>query len=291
METHTPSRAAALLGVPLFIKRANLVIALGIVLSPSTLSPSLIFGQTPDAVRTFEVATIRPSSPDARGSHLNGHPDGVSVGNMNLDSLIKFAYQLNASSDDQIIGGPKWIHTSTFDIDAKEDPSDTLALSKMSGEDRIHTLDLMLQALLADRFHLKVHHETRLLPVLALVVAPGGPKLTKPADGPGWRGLHNDGQGRIEGRDETIASLVNDLGYLPEIGGRMVVDQTGLTGHYDFTLNWSSQQLAGDASSQDNPNAVGLFAALPEQLGLKLKSTKAPVDVLVIDHIDPPTPN
>ncbi|MGA7156439.1 MAG: TIGR03435 family protein [Acidobacteriaceae bacterium] len=245
--------------------------------------------QAPATLPAFEVATIRPSSPEARNSHLDSRSDRVSVGNLTLDQLIKFAYHLNDGSDDQIIGGPKWLHTAHFDIDAKEDEATAAAVSKMNSDDRLQALELMLQTLLADRFLLKIHHETRSLSVLALTIAPGGPKL-RPPTGKG-NSLQSNDNGSLEAHNAPLTDLVNELGYLPEISGRMVVDQTGLTGHYDFKLTWTPQQLADNNPTTQSSSAPGLFAALPEQLGLKLKSTKAPVDVIVIDHVDPPTPN
>jgi uncharacterized protein (TIGR03435 family) len=97
----------------------------------------------------------------------------------------------------------------------------------------------------------------------------------------------------VKVQGEPIKAFAEFLGTLPEIGGRMVLDQTGLTGTYAFTLNWTPQQLAESAASNgsSDPSGPSLFAALTEQLGLKLKSTKAPIDVVVVDHIDPPTPN
>jgi uncharacterized protein (TIGR03435 family) len=255
-------------------------------------TPSHLTAQAPAATPTFEVATIKPSSPDARNSNLGMREDRVVSENQSLDFLIQFAYNLSTGSYDQIIGGPNWLRSSRFDIDAKEDEATAAAISKMSQDDRTETLRRMVQALLVDRFHLKIHHETRSIPVLPLTVAKSGSKLSKPADT--IRDfLNNDGQGHIEGRNVPVAMLTNILGGEPEVGGRLVIDQTGLTGKYDFKLNWTPQQLAENPASDDSPNTSGpsLFAALTEQLGLKLKSTKAPIDVVVIDHVDLPTPN
>lgn len=247
--------------------------------------------QAPDNTLAFSAATIRPSQPNNPNSNFNISTDRITTENLDVASLIKFAYNFNRGSNDQIINAPAWVHTSAFDINAIEDESTIAALSKMTQQDRERAIQLMLQSFLADRFHLKLHHETRQLSVIALLVAPGGPKLKSPADAPGWKGIHNDGQGHIEGRDIGLVGLADVLGVQPEIDGRMVVDQTGLTGLYDFTLNWSPQQLGGNDTSSADSAGPGLFAALPEQLGLKLKSIKAPIDVIVIDHIDLPTPN
>lgn len=251
--------------------------------------PSHLTAQAPAATPTFDVVTVKPSSPDALNSNINGRPNGMTTENIPLDELIKFAYNLNTGTDDQIIGEPKWLHSAKFDIVAKYDDATGAAISKMNPDDRASTMRLMFQALLADRFHLKIHHETRPLPVLALTVASSGPKLSSPADTKGGF-LRNDGRG-IEGRNIPLTYLANMLGQQSEIGGRMVIDQTGLTGKYDFKLTWTPQQLAENPADSSSASGPSLFAALTEQLGLKLKSTKAPVDVIVIDHVDMPTPN
>ena len=257
--------------------------------------------QVPATTPTFEVSTIKPSKPDNPNSDLNGTP--FSTKNVAIDSVIQFAYNLNDGSDDQIIGAPSWLRTSKFDIVTKMDEATLAQYSKMSLPDRITTSRLMVQALLTDRFHLKIHHETRSLAVIALTFAnPSSktdPKLTEvpdplksPSPPHDWAGLHNNGRGHVEVRGEPLTVFAEFLGMQPEIGGRMVVDQTGLTGTYAFTLNWTPQQLAETTDNgSSTPAGPSLFAALPEQLGLKLKSTKAPIDVIVIDHIDPPTPN
>lgn len=258
--------------------------------------------QVPAPIPSFEVSTVKPSSPDANHSdlNLNGGAYPFSTQNVNLDQVIKFAYNLNSGSDDQIVGAPSWVHTARFDITTKVDERTIAQLSKMSQEDRIATLRLMIQTLLEDRFHFKIHHETRSLPVIVLTVAnPSAktdPKLHPALDrstSNEWTGLHNDGQGHIEVRSEPLTVFAQFLGNLPEIGGRMVIDQTHLTGNYDFTLNYTPQQLAeSDAhNGSSDPSHASLFAALTEQLGLKLKSNRVPIDVVVIDHIDPPTAN
>lgn len=263
--------------------------------------PSHLPAQVPSPVPTFEVSTIKPSSPDAINSQINTIP--FKSEDMPLNAVIKFAYNLNNGSDDQIFGAPGWLRTSKFDIITKTDDATSSQLSKLSLPDEITTSRLMVQALLADRFHLKIHHETRPLAVIALTRAnPGAatdPRLTQvpdPQNSPTplheWFGLRNDGHGHVKVKGMPIRAFADFLGNLPEIGGRMVVDQTGLTGTYNFILNYTPQQLAETADNgSSTPAGPSLFAALIEQLGLKLKSTKAPIDVIVIDHIDPPTPN
>ncbi len=159
----------------------------------------------------------------------------------------------------------------------------------------------MLQSLLADRFKLKVHFETREMPVYELVVAKGGPKLvtlakmdssSRQSHGPG-AGTSNDhvrrGQGpnRAEARNDVSPWPIDPIAAAmqPEVGNRKVVDQTGLKGHYDLSLDWTRE---GPATADAAPP---FFTALQEQLGLRLVSTKGPVEVIVIDSIELPSAN
>jgi uncharacterized protein (TIGR03435 family) len=178
------------------------------------------------------------------------------------------------------------------------DGADAAELEKLS-EDQFK---LMFQSFLIDRFKLKVHWETKELPVLALVVAKGGPKLqeAKPGDtyangikGPdgkpgGHAGMMMRGRGRLTGQGIPIASMVPPL--TQELG-RIVQDKTGLTGKYDIQLRWTTDDAAPDSRSASDPSAPSIFTAIQEQLGLKLESRKAPVEVLMIDHVDQPSPN
>lgn len=255
--------------------------------------PSRVPAQAPVAAPTFAVATIKPGNPAANNSSMNINDGRVTTENVSLESLIQFAYNLSSGSGDQIIAAPNWVRTSKFDIVAKPDEATSTAISKMNSDDRDKALRHMVQDLLADRFNLKLHHETRSLPVLALTIDKSRSKLSKPANATGGSLNSNSSntQAHIEGRNVSLAALANNLGRQPEIGGRLVVDQTGLTANYDFNLKWTPQQLAENPDDSSSASGPSLFAALTEQLGLKLKSTKTPVDVVVIDHADTPTPN
>jgi uncharacterized protein (TIGR03435 family) len=256
-----------------------------------SLMPWIGLAQTPStAMPGFEVATIRPSSPDAQGSNLNFGENRVTASNMQLRFLLQYAYGLNTGSNDQIVGAPAWIDSLRFDIDAKEDEESAVKIGGMAAAERMATLRQMLQGLLIERFQLKAHHETRQLPVLALTVAKGGAKLTPVgAVAPdGWTGLHNPRRGETEGRDVPVQMLVETLSSKPEIGGRLVVDATGLQGKYNFKLDWTPE---GTKARDADAGGPSLFAALQEQLGLKLESRKAPVDCLVIDHLVQPSGN
>jgi uncharacterized protein (TIGR03435 family) len=185
--------------------------------------------------------------------------------------------------EDQITGLPDWANTTQFEVEAKLDPDRAEAQGKLSREERGKQDSEMLQALLEERFHLKIHHELKQLPVYALVVAKGGAKLKEsPAEIPGGYGM-SMGAGHISGHGMEIPSLVISLS---GVAGRLIVDKTGLTGKYEVELNWSLDDSTG--SSDSGPS---IFTAMQEQLGLKLESTKAPVDTIVIEHLEKPSEN
>jgi uncharacterized protein (TIGR03435 family) len=218
------------------------------------------------------------------------------------ESLIKFAYSLQ--SDSQILGGPKWIRSDRFDVEAKIEDSAVEKIQKLPWTERSGPIKLMLQSLLADRFDLKVSHETKELLVHALVLPKNGSKLGQANDQsskalggtvPGWR--------KLTFVDIPVSFLAASLARLPELGGRVVLDQTQLKGTYSFTLQWAEDRPITqlDKTQSNNPavsdahppdsTGPSIFTAIKEQLGLKLEPRKGPVDVLVIDHIEKPTEN
>lgn len=242
----------------------------------------------------FEVATIKLSNPEAQKSGFWINDDGIESTHMPLRVLLQFAYNLSEGSADQIIDGPPWMSTTRFDIKAKEDAQLAARMSKLPFEEQLTIQRKMVQALLAERFQLKVHHETRDLRVVALTVAKGGAKLTetKPdaqdASDPqnAWRGLRSS-KGKIQAQGASIKMLVGSLSSKPEIGGRLMVDETGLSGKYDFELTWSPESLG--APTEGDAGGPSLFAALQEQLGLKVEQKKSPEDCIVIDHVEMPS--
>jgi uncharacterized protein (TIGR03435 family) len=169
--------------------------------------------------------------------------------------------------DFQIIGGPAWVNSEGFDIEAKGDHSASDA-----------QLGQMVQSLLADRFKLALHRETRQLPVYALVVAKNGPKIREStAARPGMAG----GPGQLDAQKISLQVFTQTLGRQLD---HPVLDQTGLTGRYDFKLNWSPDE-------SDATGGPSIFTAVQEQLGLKLETQTGPVEVLVIDHAEKPSDN
>jgi uncharacterized protein (TIGR03435 family) len=196
--------------------------------------------------------------------------------------------------DFQIMGGPQWMNTDRWDIVAKgEGLPDRVPMEQFRP---------MLAALIEERFHIQQHRETKEMPVYALMPAKGGPKLTAAkADEQGHR--MRMGRGQLTGTKVPIALLMQTLS---QQLGRTVVDKTGLTGDYDFTLNWTPQPGEGGGSGPPppgpgpggpeggpavDPNGPSIFAAVQEQLGLKLESDKGPVEMVVLDKVERPTEN
>ena len=241
-----------------------------------------------DANPGFEVSTIKPSKPDARFSFLLNRSGMLTTSGTTLSDLIKFAYDLHPR---QITRGPAWLETEKFDITAKPDTS---------GMPNPAQMKTMVQKLLADRFQLTFHREKREQSVYAITIAKNGPKLTKsesPLNLPGF-GLPPR---RFVARNATMAEVASVL--QANLTEQPVVGQTGLgSTRYDFILNYTPDpsQLSrlgalgpGIAPPPtDNADAPpDLFTAFQQQLGLKLESTKAPADVLVIDRAEKPSEN
>ncbi len=253
----------------------------------------------------FEVASIKPAAPDARGTYIRNTGGGrVDIQNMPLKELITFAWRVQPY---QISGGPAWMGSERFDISAKAESA------PKQGE-----MPLMLQGLLEDRFQLVIHRETKELPIYALVLARKdgklGPNLTEAKENgcttpdptrppsrpePGQPPARYCGQQMMSMKTMTTVSVpvANIVPMLARMLGRTVIEKTGLTGKYDISLEWTpdesqTAQLPPDArpAPSDMPGPT-IFTALQEQLGLKLESQKGPVDILVVDRAEKPTGN
>jgi bla regulator protein blaR1 len=160
-------------------------------------------------------------------------------------------------------------------------------MQKMTPAQQREQIALMEQSLLADRFKLKVHFETRDLPIYTLVIAKGGPKLAPAKEGEPTRLSALNGQ--LTATAVTIDQFAHSPFLFPATHGQQVIDQTGLKGAYDFTLSYSPEQPATpDAPAETDPP---MFTAIQQQLGLKLVPSKGPVEVIVIDHIEQPSAN
>ena len=277
------------------------------------------YAWTPDLPK-YEVATIKPSSEEDGRIRMMMTPDGAEFNGVQVQMLLQQAFGVER---DRIVGEPDWARSKRFDIATKVAPEDAPKLDKLKMEQR----SAMLLPLLEERFGLKYHHENRELPMYALVLSKGGPKLkTSTASGPadsrtraaqGGLATPNEAGGRLSrergspgmmrmspGSLEASGGTTDFLAHaLSNMVGRTVVNNTGLTGNYDYTLKWTPDEGSmprmdparggpppqGDAPV--DPNGPTLFTALEEQLGLKLQSEKGKVDVIVIDHIDLPTEN
>ena len=253
---------------------------------------------------SFEVASIKTSAPDTRGMFIQFQPGGgLRVTNLTLKQVLAYGYDVR---DFQISGGPAWINSDRYDIQARPEHTATAAapddFRQMSEEQR-KALDQQMRervrTLLSDRFQLAVHHDTKEAPVYALMVAKGGPKLkenTEPRGGRQGIGMRPGGQ--LTATAAPVPMLAN---LLSNLMGRPVIDKTGLTAKYDFELHWTpdpGQTLlppgapapAAEAPLPD-PNGPTIFTALQEQLGLRLESQKGPVDMIVIDRVEKPSEN
>lgn len=242
----------------------------------------------------FDVAAIRvnKSDPSARShiisSSANGHFRAI---NVTLKSLVQWAY---AIPDTRIVGGPAWLNSTKFDLDATADPAvDEQMRNVPSAEGKLRK-QAMLQSLLADRFQLKVRLESRELPIYALVLAKDGPKF-KPSQINGTTINTRRGEITVSGSDDTVALLADELA---KYFGRVVVNQTGLHDRYELDLKWTPDEPAASRPGASGPTAPAadsslpsIFTAIQEQLGLKLESQKGPVSVLVLDHVEMPSEN
>jgi uncharacterized protein (TIGR03435 family) len=275
-----------------------------LVVSVIVLGTYIASAQTGTASSGFEVASIRPSDPASGAPHLGMSPSGVfTAKSVTVKALVRQAYDLK---DFQISGGPGWIDTDQYDIVAKGN-SESLSedqIRTMSSEQRNILKEQFLQklrALLADRFQLKVHQETKELPIYALIIAKNGPKIQPATEGLGpgsglTTRMGEAGKTEITGKTASLDSLVR---LLSNQVNRITVDKTGLKGDYDFKMTFAPDlgprpADAGDAGASaaraDN-DGPSIFTALQEQLGLKLEAQKGPVQVLVVDSVQKPSAN
>lgn len=247
----------------------------------------------------FDAVSIKAHDPNAQGTRIQVAPTRFSGQNVSLKFLMTYAY--NLKSEDQVVGLSGPLGSARFDIEAKMDEETVEAFKKLPRQEADDKRRLMLQGMLADRFKLIVHHETKELPMYALVVAKGGSKLkeadpndtypngVKGPDGVGHSGMMMMRGGSLTGQGITMESLASSL---TRQVSRIVEDKTGLRGKYDFTLQWAPDEMADSAKDATGENAMpSLFTALQEQLGLKLDSIKGPVDTIAVDHVEMPSEN
>jgi len=249
-----------------------------IVAAMLILNCPLSQAQAPGQLPEFEVASIKPNKTNER-MYYGLRNDRLTVRNMPVKGLIQLAY---GKRDFQITGGPAWITSQCFDVDAKAERPQRA------------THDMM-KSLLAGRFHLELHSETKKTSVYSLVVARGGleMKLSTDQTEPEKGGPKDMGPGRIVGEGIPMYVIVN---LLANMLGRAVINNTSLTGKYDVNLQPlpDSQQLPTDSAeplTQAEVFNLSIIEAVQKQLGLKLESMKATDEVVVIDRIEHPSAN
>jgi uncharacterized protein (TIGR03435 family) len=216
--------------------------------------------------QTFEVASIKPNESEGGPSSIRVTKGLIAIENATLRKTVLWAYGIPDDREYALVG-PGWLGTERFNIQARFPENTT--------DPQVH---LMMQALLAERFKLALHRETKQLPTYALVVDKSGAKIQPVADGqPSTTGR----SGRVQATKVSMQHFADLLGrYL----GQPVTDSTGLTGVFDFTLEWSPGPTEDPTAA--GANGPSLFTALEEQLGLKLDSRKAPFEVLVVDRME-----
>jgi uncharacterized protein (TIGR03435 family) len=267
--------------LPLTYTRATPATEWSIPVPPPPIPP-----MAANADPSFEVATIKPSKPDDQRKAFIVQGNRFQIINQPLTQMISFAFDVQ---EKQVIGLPDWASTDRFDMDGKPDGE-----GAPSGKQ----WKIMIQKLLADRFQLKFHKDKRELSVYVLSVAKTGQKMTKDDSNPnGLPGLFfQGGLGKLNVRN----ALMTDFTGLMQsaVLDRPVLDQTGLEGRWDFTLNWTPDEsqfkgmgvtIPPPTESADAP--PNLYTAIQEQIGLKLEATRAPADVMVIDHVEKPSAN
>lgn len=251
-------------------------VAAGTGIIPMPLFPQAAVTARP----SFEVASIKPSTTnEPRYYKFNVGDDRFRGTNISLKDWIKTAW---AVTDFEMTGAPQWTSSENFDIDAK-------------AENPIRSVDegfQMLKSLLEDRFGLKVHRETKQMPMYSLMVGKNGPKMKLSADQTGTTGGVREVRfGRIAGEAVPVSMIA---GILTGLAGRRVLNKTGLMGRYDVDLRYtpdSGQALGATPEPTDSPDEESLFGALQTQLGLKLEPTRGPIEMLIIDHIERPSSN
>jgi len=260
-----------------------------LVLVPTAHSQAPVSGREFQTQSTFDVVSIRPSAKDGY-THWRTGTQGYVATNVTAQQLIFNAYSqadeqdgfTNIISLDQIRGLPKWAGSEQFDVTAKLDQQTMSRLSGLSEPEREKIYQKMLRGALAERFHLEVHHERREQPVYLLVTSQDGCKLV-PSSVQFDKSSLSEGRGQVRATGYGMGELVAEL---TGATGRIVVDQTHLTGVYDFQLKWRPDDETDPANTSPS-----IYTAVKEQLGLTLVPSKGPVDTIVITHLEQPTAN
>jgi len=250
------------------------------ILAVTILQAARCLAQTPPTAPAFEVAAVKVSHEPPGSDASKSTPGSLWMRNMTLRAISAEAYGLK---EFQVLGGPKWLDSERYDIDAKS-----------AGAAQGTKLWVMLQTLLADRFQLVAHRETKLSPGYGLVVSKAGLKMKAVEPGKANLSTHN---GSMTAEKASLADLAKDLS---RRSGILVDNASGITSVFDFKLELPPQANRGAAPSVDASSteaadpasyATALAHALEDQLGLKLEGRKIPLDVLVIDRAEKPVEN
>jgi len=288
------------------LQRKALRVATACVLVTSSLAAQNPMSSTASPTApafSLDVATIKPHEGMLSITGLINRPDGINASAATLSEMIVFAYGVR--SEDQVSVGSGWVKSDRYDIEAKLSPEDAAEFQKLGPEEMKSRRAQMLRSLLEDRFRLRTHTVTKDVPIYELVVAKGGPKLKDAAtdtdenlrkgpDGKPLAGIMWFLSDHLTAQGYSVGSLASFLSQ-PFAGvGHPVVDKTGLSGSYNFTLNWSPQMKAGPGglavATTPSEDAPSIFTALQE-LGLKLQPAMGPEKYVVIDHVERPSAN
>lgn len=235
----------------------------------------------------FEVATVKANETGSYGSGSRFVDGKFIATNIQIRNLMQYnAFNIALP---RIVGGPKWIESSRFDIEAKVDETTLQHMEEITRSERDEMIRMLVRQLLEDRFGLKFHWEVRQMPVYVLLFEKLGPNLStakSPRDPASMMAIPGD----FEATSATMHEVANELTQdLTRELGRVVIDRTNLSGKFDMSLKWTPENTVISQSEPTNEGSI--FTAVREQLGLKLESAKAPVEVLVIDHMDRPSAN
>jgi uncharacterized protein (TIGR03435 family) len=279
----------AICGSRVWLRTCGLALA-GVLTSCTLCAGAQAPAGSQPAVASFDVVSVKVAKPGQSGSSSNSRDGSFTATNSTLKSLIQFdAYEIPGP---QIFGIPATLENVTFDIEAKIDPDVSAQMKTLGKEESNRQFKQMMQQLLADRFKLAVHMETRQMPIYALTVAKGGAKL-QAAKNPEGGTNRTARTGQLKAEGVTMADLAQSLTrILASELGRVAVDQTGLTGKYDLLLKWTPDTGPPPMlNGEPDTSAPNIFTAIQEQLGLKLEAAKGPVTVLVVDHAEMPAEN
>jgi uncharacterized protein (TIGR03435 family) len=246
----------------------------------AALGSTILSGQTTSTRPQFEVASIRPSTSTDPRRYITGMQRGdFKATNYTLKDLIRLGWDVRSY---QISGGPKWLDSDRYNIEVKpEVPFDVPG----PGNEGEHRFRLMVQAMLADRFKLKLHRATQEMRAYFLVIGKNGPSLKRTGESADQGPHIQDGKGQL------IATKIDMPLFSRALSGELgvtVIDRTNLRGAYDVKLEWSPDE---DISATVSSTGPSIFTALQEQLGLRLESGKAPVDIVVVDYAEKASAN